>query len=40
VTDAAERIRPYLSASPLRSHPTLDEAVGHGVRVRVKLEKL
>jgi threonine dehydratase len=38
VTGAAERIRPYLSPSPLRSYPTLDAAVGHGIRVLVKHE--
>lgn len=38
VTGAAERIRPHLSPSPLRSYPTLDAAVGHGIRVLVKHE--
>ncbi len=38
VTGAAERIRPYLSPSPLRSYPTLDDAVGAGIRVLVKHE--
>lgn len=40
VTGAAERIRPHLPPSPLRSYPTLDEAVGHGIRVFVKHENL
>jgi threonine dehydratase len=40
VTDAAERIRPHLPPSPLRSYPTLDKAVGHGIRVLVKHENL
>lgn len=40
VTSAAERIRPHLPPSPLRSYPTLDEAVGHGIRVLVKHENL
>ena len=38
VTGAADRIRPYLSPSPLRAYPTLDAAVGHGIRVLVKHE--
>jgi len=38
VTGAAERIRPYLSPSPLRAYPTLDAAVGHGISVLVKHE--
>ena len=40
VTGAAERIRPHLPPSPLRSYPTLDEAVGHGIHVLVKHENL
>jgi threonine dehydratase len=40
VTGAAERIRPHLPPSPMRSYATLDEAVGHGIRVRVKHENL
>lgn len=40
VTGAAERIRPHLPPSPLRAYPTLDEAVGHGIRVLVKHENL
>jgi threonine dehydratase len=40
VTGAAERIRPHLPPSPLRSYPTLDAAVGHGIRVFVKHENL
>ena len=36
---AARRIlAPHLAPTPLRSHPLLDEAVGHGVRVLVKHE--
>ncbi len=38
VRDAAVRLRPHLSATALRSYPTLDAAVGHGVRVFVKHE--
>jgi threonine dehydratase len=38
VTAARERIRAYLAPTPLRSYPTLDEAVGGGIRVRVKHE--
>ena len=40
VLGAAERIRPHLPPSPLRSYATLDEAVGHGIRVLVKHENL
>ena len=40
VDGAAERIRPHLPPSPLRSYPTLDAAVGHGIRVWVKHENL
>jgi threonine dehydratase len=40
VTGAAERIRPYLPPSPVRAYPTLDVAVGHGIRVLVKHENL
>jgi len=38
VMAARERIRPYLPPTPLRAYPTLDEAVGAGIRVRVKHE--
>lgn len=38
VERARERIRPYLSPTPLRSYAALDRAVGHGIRVRVKHE--
>lgn len=40
VTAAARRIGPHLPPSPLRSYPMLDEAIGHGIRVRVKHENL
>ncbi|MEP6763123.1 MAG: pyridoxal-phosphate dependent enzyme [Gemmatimonadaceae bacterium] len=35
---ARERITPYLSASPTRNYPLLDELVGYGIRVLVKHE--
>jgi threonine dehydratase len=35
---ARDRIRPYLSPTPLREYPLLDEFVGHGIRVSVKHE--
>ncbi len=35
---ARTRIAPYLSATPLRHYPALDEAIGHGVKVLVKHE--
>ncbi len=35
---AERRIRPYLSATPLRRYALLDEAVGHGIAVHVKHE--
>lgn len=38
VRAAEARIRPHLAPTPLRSHPELDMAVGHGVRVLVKHE--
>src|SRR5262249_10699041 len=38
VLEAQRRIRPYLAPTPLRHHPLLDEAVGHGVRTFVKHE--
>ena len=38
VLAARERLRPYLSPSPLRQYPQLDALVGHGIRVYVKHE--
>jgi len=38
VLDARRRIAPYLVPSPLRRYPTLDAAVGGGIRVHVKHE--
>lgn len=38
VLAARERLRPYLSPSPLRRYPLLDELVGHGIHVYVKHE--
>lgn len=38
VLAARERLRPYLTPSPLRRYPLLDELVGHGIRVYVKHE--
>lgn len=38
VRAAAERLRPYLSPTPLRHYPSLDAEVGHGIRVLVKHE--
>jgi threonine dehydratase len=38
VEAARERLRPHLAATPLRSYALLDEAVGVGIRVRVKHE--
>jgi threonine dehydratase len=38
VHQAAERIRPHLSPSPLREYAPLDRAVGLGIRVAVKHE--
>ena len=35
---ARERLRPYLTPTPLRNYPLLDELVGHGIRVLVKHE--
>lgn len=35
---ARQRITPWLSPTPLRHYPLLDELVGHGVRVLVKHE--
>lgn len=38
VLDAERRIRPYLPPTPLRTYPTLDAAVGAGIRVWAKHE--
>ena len=38
VRSAGERLRPHLSPTPVRAYGLLDEAVGSGVRVRVKHE--
>ena len=38
VLAARERLRPYLSPSPFRRYPLLDELVGHGIHVYVKHE--
>jgi threonine dehydratase len=38
VTAAAERLRPHLVPTPLRSYPLLDASVGEGIRVWVKHE--
>jgi threonine dehydratase len=38
VRAAAERLRPHLSTTPLRSYPLLDQSVGEGIRVWVKHE--
>ncbi|MDQ6886069.1 MAG: threonine/serine dehydratase [Gemmatimonadota bacterium] len=38
VLAARERIHPYLAATPVRSYPPLDHAVGHGIRLLVKHE--
>lgn len=38
VRAAADRLRPHLTPTPLRSYPLLDALVGHGVRVWVKHE--
>jgi len=38
VLAARERIRAHLSPTPLRAYAALDEAVGNGIRVRVKHE--
>ncbi len=38
VLDARKRLHSVLSPTPLRSYVTLDEAVGHGIRVLVKHE--
>ena len=38
VLAARERLRPHLPPTPLRSYPSLDLAVGRGIRVLVKHE--
>jgi threonine dehydratase len=38
VLAAQRRIRPYLAPTPFRNYPTLDAAVGRGIRVLVKHE--
>ena len=38
VLAARERLRPYLTPSPLRRYPLLDALVGHGIQVFVKHE--
>ena len=38
VLEARDRIRPYLTPTPLRRYATLDAAVGHGIEVWVKHE--
>ena len=38
VLAARERLRPYLTVTPLREYPQLNELVGHGIRVWVKHE--
>ncbi len=38
VLAARERLRPYLTPSPLRRYPLLDSLVGHGIEVYVKHE--
>ena len=38
VLAASERLRPYLTPSPLRRYPLLDQLVGHGIAVYVKHE--
>lgn len=38
VRAAESRIRPHLSPTPLRAHPTLDAEVGAGIRLHVKHE--
>lgn len=35
---ARQRLSPYLPETPLRTYPSLDRAVGHGIRVFVKHE--
>ncbi|MDB4955837.1 MAG: threonine dehydratase [Myxococcales bacterium] len=38
VIAARQRISPYLQPTPLRRYPSLDEEVGHGIRLLVKHE--
>ena len=38
IREARARIRPFLDPSPVRSYGSLDDAVGHGIRVLVKHE--
>ena len=38
VRAAGKRLAPFLSPTPFRRYPTLDAAVGHGIRVLVKHE--
>ncbi len=38
VRAARERVRPFLTPTPLRSYAPLDDAVGHGIRLLVKHE--
>lgn len=38
VLAARERLRPYLTPTPLREYPQLNELVGHGIRTWVKHE--
>jgi len=38
VLAARDRLRPFLTPSPLRQYPLLDALVGHGIRVYVKHE--
>jgi threonine dehydratase len=38
VLAARERLRPYLTPTPLREYPQLNDLVGHGIRVWVKHE--
>src|SRR5262245_13027802 len=38
VLAARERLRPYLTPTPLREYPQLNELVGHDLRVWVKHE--
>lgn len=38
VLSAADRLRPHLTPTPLRSYPLLDDSVGEGIRLFVKHE--
>ncbi len=38
IESARDRVRPYLSPTPVRRYPTLDAAIGHGIRLSVKHE--